>query len=64
MREIAEYMLEIDEIVRTAVREAIAHERKECAKEAEGTKLSHIGCEHEPLYWDGRQDAATCIRAR
>ena len=48
MREIAEYMLEIDEIVRIAVREAITHEREACAEIA-----MNDGC--------GRADCRECV---
>ncbi len=44
MREIAEYMLEIDETVRAAVREAIAHERKACAEIAMSEGCGRSGC--------------------
>ncbi len=44
MREIAEYRLEIDEIVRAAVREAIAHEREACAEIAMNDGCGRRGC--------------------
>ncbi len=43
---------------------AVKAEREACAKTAESSKQDHADCGHEPLYWDGRQDAAVCIRAR
>lgn len=46
------------------ITEAVACEREACAQAAESSAQDHAGCGHEPLYWDGRQDAATCIRAR
>ena len=50
--------------LKTYTEMVVQAEREACAKAAESSASDHADCGHEPLYWDGRHDAATCIRAR
>ena len=47
-----------------AISAAILAEREACAKVAESSREAHAECDHGPDYMDGREDAASAIRAR